>query len=216
MRLPAFLALACAMAAGCTPWSSPQPSDEPLEGPTPQVVDPAPERREVVRPAVDTEDWEIGVMAGALSVEDFGSEPIWGARVAFHATEDVFLEARWARSTVSDASFRRLGAPLFDAEEQDLDMYDLSLGFLVLPGEVFLGSRWARTSGVYFSFGAGTVEFADVDSVNYLLGFGLKVLPTDWLSLRLEARDNIFESDLLGENEWKHNFEVTLGVAAFF
>jgi len=60
------------------------------------------------------------------------------------------------------------------------------------------------------------VEYADRDSISYAFGFGIKVLPTDWLSLRLEARDTIFESDLLGENEWKHNFEINLGFGVFF
>ena len=66
------------------------------------------------------------------------------------------------------------------------------------------------------SFGAGNTELAGEDSVTYLLGFGLRTLPTDWLSLRLEARDRIWESDLIGDNEWKHNFEVSFVVGAFF
>jgi outer membrane beta-barrel protein len=209
--------LAMALAAGgCSMLRGKPPVDEPVEGPAPAVIDPALERREIVRPAIDTEDWEVGLFGGMLSIEDFGSEPVYGARLAYHPTEYLFLEGRYARSSIEDTSFRRIGAPIFDSGSEDVTAYDLSVGLMVLPGEVFLGTRWARTSGVYLSFGAGQVEFADRDSISYAFGFGMKVLPTDWLSLRLEARDNIFESDLLGENEWKHNFEINFGFGIFF
>lgn len=217
-RTPRILVLLAALLAtsGCSLLRPGPPDDAPVEGPAPVVIDPELDRRDIVRPEVDTENWEIGVFGGALSVEDFGTEPLYGLRFAYHATEDIYLEGRYASSSISDTSFRRIGAPVFDSEEEDLTAYDLSVGMMVLPGEVFLGTRWARTSGVYLSFGAGRVEFADRDSISYAFGFGLKVLPTDWLSLRLEARDNIFESDLLGENEWKHNFEINFGFGAFF
>ena len=211
-----LLAITACTAGGCSVWRDAPPADEPVEGPVPAVIDPLLDRREIIRPAVDTEDWEIGVFGGINSVEDFGAETVYGLRIAYHATEDVFLEGRYASSSVSDSSFRRIGAPLFDTEEEDLTAYDLAVGVMVLPGEVFLGTRWARTSGVYMKFGAGRLEFADRDSTSYAFGFGLKVLPTDWLSLRLEARDTLFESDLLGENEWKHNFEINLGLGVYF
>lgn len=213
---PLFILAAAVAASGCSMLRPGAPPDEPVEGPVPAVIDPMLERRDIVRPEVDTEDWEIGVFGGMLSVEDFGTEPIYGLRFAYHATEDLYLEGRYASSSISDSSFRRLGAPIFETEEEDLTAYDLSVGFMVLPGEVFLGTEWARTSGVYLSFGVGQVEFADRDSISYVFGFGLKVLPTDWLSLRLEARNNIFESDLLGENEWKQNFEINLGLGVYF
>ncbi len=95
-------------------------------------------------------------------------------------------------------------------------MYGLSVGYTLLPGEVFVGSKWARASAMFMSFGVGNTEFVDDDNVTFLLGFGLRALPSDWLSLRLEARDRIWESDLLGESEWKHNFEITLTLGAFF
>lgn len=213
----AIFLLATALAAsGCSLLRGVPPADEPVEGPVPAVIDPVLERRDIVRPEIDTEDWEIGAFGGVFSVEDFGAEAIYGLRIAYHATEDIYLEGRYASSSISDTSFRRIGAPIFDVEEEDLTAYDLSVGIMVLPGEVFFGTRWARTSGVYMNFGVGRVEFADRDSISYAFGFGLKVLPTDWLSLRLEARDTVFESDLLGENEWKHNFEINLGFGVFF
>jgi hypothetical protein len=34
--------------------------------------------------------------------------------------------------------------------------------------------------------------------------------------MRFEIRDHMFNSDLLGKNELTHNFEATLGIAAYF
>lgn len=212
----------CVLAGGCSlmPWSQrEEPSGQPVleeEPPPGQVIEPQVDRREIVVPRIDTENFEIGLYAGVLSVEDFGSEAVYGLRAAYHVTEDFFLEGAYAASQVSDSSFRNVGLPIFPDEETDLNTYSFSLGYNFLPGEVFVGTRYAMTSAMFFVAGAGSTDFADENRLTYNLGFGLRVLPRDWLSLRLEARDNIFESDLLGKNEFKHNFELNLGFAVFF
>ena len=58
-----------------------------------QVIQPEVERRTIDIDKIDTEDFEIGAYAGLLSVEDFGSNMVIGARAAYHVTEDVFFEA---------------------------------------------------------------------------------------------------------------------------
>jgi hypothetical protein len=42
------------------------------------------------------------------------------------------------------------------------------------------------------------------------------VLATDWLALRVDARDHVFDVDLLGESQTNHNLEFTGGVSIFF
>lgn len=196
---------------------TPSADEEPVaERPAGPVIEPELDRRDVKRPRIDTEDWEISGFVGALSVEDFGTELIYGGRLGYHVSEDIYLEGEYAWSQISDSNFRRIGAPLFDNEDEDLTSYSLSIGYNVLPGEVFVGSGWARASSMYITFGAGNTSFVGEDNVTFLAGFGLRTLVSDWFSLRLEARDRIFESDLLGDNEWKHNFELTLSMGVFF
>ena len=48
------------------------------------------------------------------------------------------------------------------------------------------------------------------------VGAGYRLLLTDWLALRIDVRDHIFESDLLGEDEYKHNLEAHTGLSVFF
>lgn len=217
--IAALLVVSAGMTAGCSSGRHQQQAADDevvVGGPSGPVIEPELDRRDVRRAAIDTEDWEAGGYVGVLSVEDFGTEPVYGLRAAYHVNEDVFLEGDYAWSKVSDSNFRNLGAPLFEDENEDLKSYSLSVGYNLLPGEVFVGSRWARVSAMYLIFGAGNTEYVGEDNTTYLLGFGLRSLFNDWLSLRLEARDRIWESDLLGDNEWTNNFEITLTVGAFF
>ena len=181
-----------------------------------QVIKPDVHRRGIVVPKIDTEDFEISAFYGILDIEDFGSEAVYGVRLAYHVTEDFFVEASYAESEVSDDSFRRLGLPLFQQETEDVEYYALSIGYNIFPGEVFLGRDIALSSSFYLIAGVGNVEFISEDEFAYHIGIGLKILPTDWLSTRIDVRDYIYETDLLGENEFTHNIEATFNIGVFF
>jgi outer membrane beta-barrel protein len=183
----------------------------------PEPVIPAQvERRDVRIPKISANDVEIGGFLGILSVQGFGSKPSAGVRLGYHVTEDYFIEGTYGRSKVSDESYRRLGIPLFSSEEVPLTYYNLSVGVNLFPGEVFVGKDWAMTSVVYLVGGVGNVKFNAENHTAYDFGIGIRVLPKDWFSMRFEIRDHMFNSDLLGKNELTHNFEATLGIAAYF
>src|SRR4051812_47620466 len=59
---------------------------------TKPIIDPQVERRQIKRAQIDTEDFEIGAYYGILSIEDFESHAVYGARLAYHLTEDFFIE----------------------------------------------------------------------------------------------------------------------------
>lgn len=180
------------------------------------VVEPQVDRREIRIPKINVDDIEIGGYTGVLSVEDFGSSSVRGWRLAYHLTEDFFVEATGGATTVSDEAFRRLGIPIFRQPETDLEYYQLSVGYNLFPGEIFLGKSWAMTSAVYLTAGTGRVTFNNEDTPAFNFGIGIRVLPLDWVAIRVEMRDLLFESDVLGRNEIKHNFELTLGLSAYF
>lgn len=181
-----------------------------------QVIQPQVDRRNIRIPKINVDDVEIGVYGGILSVQDFGANTVSEARIAYHLTEDFFIEGTLGRSTVSDESFRRLGIPIFKQPESDLEYYHLSVGYNLFPGEIFFGKNWAMTSAVYLIGGVGNVNFNDENNTSFNFGIGVRVLPADWLAIRAEMRDLLFESDLLGKNEIKHNFELMLGISAYF
>ncbi len=180
-----------------------------------QVIEPDIYRRDIVVPRIDTENFELTAYYGVLDVEDFGTEPAYGFRAAYHVTEDFFIEGSIGASEVSDETLENL-TTFNILQDEDISYYNVSIGYNIFPGEIFLGRNRAMTSSFYLMFGVGNVEFNDEDEFAYNLGFGFKVLPTDWLSLRLDVRDIVYETDLLGDNEFTNNFEITANMGVFF
>ncbi len=180
-----------------------------------QVIEPDIYRRDIVVPRIDTENFEITAYYGVLDVEDFGTEPSYGLRAAYHITEDFFIEGAVGMSEASDETLENL-TTFNILQNEDINYYNVSIGYNIFPGEIFLGRNFAMTSSFYLMFGVGNVEFNDEDEFAYNVGFGMKVLPTDWLSLRLDVRDIVYETDLLGDNEFTNNFEITANIGVFF
>jgi outer membrane beta-barrel protein len=200
--------------------SAGQPAAESsaLPAQQPQVVEPAVKRRDVEPPGIDTENFEGGLFVGTVSIEDFGSSLLYGGRLAYHFSEDLFAEATIGSSKAGRTSYEDLSgaAELLTDSERQFTYYDLSLGWNALPGEVFFGGRHAMPSAVYFTLGAGSTNFAGDDHFTVALGAGLRVLANDWIALHLDVRDHMFESDLLGENKITQNLQVAFSVTAFF
>ena len=207
-----FLFLIATMSTAAPAAAMAQSAESVPEPVIPAQVD----RRNVHIPKISANDIEVGGFVGVLSVQDFGARPSSGLRLGYHVTEDYFIEGMYGRSTVSDQSYRRLGIAIFNNEEVPLTYYYLSVGANLFPGEVFLGKNWAMTSAVYLVGGVGNVNFNGENHTAYNFGIGIRALPVDWFSMRFEMKDHMFASDLLGKNELKHNFEMTLGIAAYF
>ena len=195
--------------------SAPPPSGAPdLE----QVIDPDIARREIKEPAIDVEDFEIGGFAGIMSIEDFGTNLVYGIRLAYHITEGLFVEGSLARTEAGLTSFEVLsgGAPLLSDSDRQYTYYNLNLGYNILPGEVFIGELRAYNTSLYLVAGLGSTRFAGDDRFTVNLGAGYRFLLTDSVALHIDFRDHLFDIDLLGEEKTVHNLEGHFGVTVFF
>ena len=96
----------------------------PAEIPEGQVIEPEVERREIREPDIDSEDFEVGAFAGIMSIEDFGSDVVYGIRLAYHVTEGFFVEGSVGQSEGGLTSFEILsgGAPLLSDSERTLHL----------------------------------------------------------------------------------------------
>ena len=213
-----FLRLTVVMSvAGATLWSMPVLADqEPLDI-EPLVVREV-ERRPIEVDRIDTEDFEIGAYGGYMNFEDFGSDTSVGIRMAYHVTEDLFVEATYGESELGETSFELLsgGARLLSESEREVSYYNVSMGLNLLQGESFVTDRWAFKGSLYLLAGAGSTEFGGDDLFTINAGLGYRFVAKDWLALHVTVRDHMFETDLLGESETKHNVEVTGSVTFFF
>ena len=188
---------------------------EPSNAP---VIDPQVERRQVKRTRIDTEDFEVGAYVGILSIEDFESNVVYGARLAYHLTEDFFLEATLGQSRAGRTSYENLSgsADLLTDSERDYTYYALSAGWNALPGEIFLGKNRAYNTAFYLVAGIGNTTFAGDDRFTVNGGFGYRILPADWIAVHFDVRDNVYDIDLLGEKKIVNNLEAHLGLSIFF
>lgn len=184
---------------------------------TEQVIEPQLDRNTVKVPHIDADDFEVGVFGGIYNAEDFGSNSVKGLRIAYHVTEDVFFEGTVAETTVSDELFRQiLPGGVFEKPEEKLRYYNVSVGYNILPGEVFITKKTAFASAVYLVAGVGSTDFMDEKRLTVNAGMGVRLLLKDWLSFHLAMRDHVFETDILGRRKNAHNLELSTGFAVFF
>ncbi|WP_315856923.1 outer membrane beta-barrel domain-containing protein [Microbulbifer agarilyticus] len=183
------------------------------------IISPDLERREIREAKIDSEDFEFTVyLGGILSVEDFGTNRMIGGSLAYHINEDFFMEAAYGQATLGESSYERLSgsAPLLTDDERDLSMYNLSLAWNFLPGEIFILDKFALNSNLYLIGGAGNTNFAGEEHFTYNVGVGVRMLAQDWLALRLDVRDHIFEHEIFGEPLTTNNLSAQLGVSIYF
>ncbi len=190
---------------------------DPTPPTTEQVVIPEVDRRDIQKPRFPSNDFEIGVFGGSYATKNFGTSAVGGVRLGYHITEDFFVEGAYAQTKVSDESFRQvLPSGIFPEEKIKLTYYNLSVGYNVLPGEIFIGGRRAKPSAFYLIGGVGSTKFDQQRRPTYNVGAGFRVFLADWVALQVDARDHIFSLDLLGKRQSTQNLEFTAGIAAFF
>jgi outer membrane beta-barrel protein len=209
------------------PWSgksraaAEEPAEATAEEPSavpPRVIEPEVERRKIKVAKIDSDNIELGGYYGSLSIEDFGTNPVWGVTAAYHVTEDIFFQGSFGKSTAGKTSYETLGGDvqLLTPAEREFTYYSLSLGYNLLPGEVYIGRSLAMNSALYLIGGIGSTKFAGDQRFSVNFGAGYRVLPTDWLAIHIDVQDRIFQSDLLGRDKLTNNFSAGIGATVFF
>jgi outer membrane beta-barrel protein len=184
----------------------------------PTVIEPQVVRRKIEVPKIKAKDIELGVNYGEISIESYTAAPVWGLTADYHFTEDFFFELAGGRATAGQTSFETLSGDiqLLTPSERQFTYYNLSLGYNFLPGEVFLGPNHALTSAFYVLGGWGGVKFEGNETFTANFGAGFRILPNDWLSIRIEAQDLLFKSDFLGTNRLRNNLKAYIGASVYF
>ena len=190
----------------------------PIAEPPGQVIEPEVERRDIREPAIDTENFEVGTFIGIMSIEDFGTDLVYGLRLAYHVTEGLFVEGTLGRSKAGLTSFEQLSgsARLLSDSDREYTYYNLNLGYNLLPGEGFVGEGRAFNTSLYLIAGLGSTRFAGDDRFTINVGVGYRFLLTDSVALHIDFRDHLFDIDILGAENTVHNLEAHLGATVFF
>ncbi len=182
----------------------------------PPIV-PQVDQREVTVPRFPSNDLELGAFIGTYATQNFGASNVRGVRLGYNITEDFFVQAVLGQTKVSDAPLRQvLPGPVIEPGKEKLTYYNLSVGYNVLPGEVFIGGRHAKPSALYLIAGVGSTEFNNRKRQTINFGAGFRVMLADWSALQLDARNHVFSLDLLGKQQRTNNLEFTAGATFIF
>lgn len=188
------------------------------DGELEDIVGPDAERRRISLRRLRGQNVELGAFYGLLSIEDFGSNPVRGITLAYHVNEHIFLQANYAVSETRQTSYELLSGAveLLTDEQRDYNYYNLSIGYNLLPGQVYLGENWTFNTHLYLLGGAGNTRFADQDFFTYNLGAGYRLFFTDWLAADLGMRGHVFTHELFGREVRVNNLEARLGLSILF
>lgn len=209
--------LLAAVAVAANAQATPGTKDKDNQPANEQVIVPQVDRRDVRVPKFPSNDFEVGLFAGTYATENFGSAPVYGVRLGYHITEDFFVEGAYGLTEASDENLRAvLPAGLIAPGEEKVSYYNVSIGWNVLPGEIFIGRSRAKASSLYLIAGVGNTTFVKQRRQTYNFGVGSRVFFADWCALQFDVRDHIFSHDLLGERRSTQNLEYTLGLTFFF
>ena len=176
------------------------------------------ERRDVVEDLLDTENFEVGIQGGIMSIEDFESSPWINAHVGYHISEHFYVKANYAQAKAGETSFEKLAnaAPLLTDAERELTYYGLNIGYTLLPGEIFFSKDTVFNSAFSFELGGGSTEFAGDEQFTVNLTANYRVFLTDWLAWDLSMSDYLFNTEVTGESKTTHNLTFATGVAFYF
>jgi len=92
----------------------------------------------------------------------------------------------------------------------------LNIGYDIFPGETFLTDNITYNNAFYLVAGIGNTQFAGQDNYTISLGFGYRVLISNYLSASFGVKDHTFNADFLGPDKLTHNLQFTASISIYF
>ena len=181
------------------------------------VISPDLKRREIKESRIDSENFEIGVFGGVMSIEDFGTSNVFGIRTAIHFSEDWFIEVVSAETEANESSAEIIGNfNLLTEEERKLKYVNVSFGINLFPGEVFIGKNYAFNTNYYIVGGVGDTTFGGDNYLTYNFGGGFQLAITDWMSFHIDFRNHLFSHSIFTQEKSVQNLESHMGLSFYF
>jgi outer membrane beta-barrel protein len=190
---------------------------EPLATLEEGSIEPRISRLDTEELSVPVRSLEAGVWLGQIATEDFGTNLSYGVSLLWHGSEDSFYQLDLGRAGLQRTSAERLGteADLNIDDGHDLSHIHLSSGWNVVPGEFRWRGRSLPVSG-YLLAGGGQTQILGNNEFSFCLGTGLRVILSDTMLLHLDARQYMYESDVLVTKRTYHDLELRAGLSTLF
>lgn len=182
------------------------------------LIQPEIARRQFDEAEINTDDFELLLALGYLSIEDFGVNSLVALKLSYHVNEDIFIQLGYAQADGGETSYEVLsaGAPLLTDAERELTAYHINIGYNLLPGEAFLTDSRTYNTALYLSAGLGITDFAGDNHFTINYGAGYRFLFSDSSAMYIDFRNNQFDMDIFGESKATNNLEFTFGMSWIF
>lgn len=181
------------------------------------IIKPKKKVTKVKSSAIDTENYELGIIYGSLSVEDFSTNPLTGLSMTYHFNSTYMAQLIHTRSEVDKATFEQvIGLNFLREGDRKFKSTQLQVGYQLFHGRSFQGAQKKFNSHIYLTAGVEQVKFAGDSQVGMTVGATYKIVTTDWLTLDLNLRNHFVNRDFLSDNKQTSNIEFSIGVNALF
>ena len=176
------------------------------------------ERREIIDDLLDSENFEVGLQAGFMSIEDFESSLWLSGHFAYHINENFYTKVLYGFADAGETSFEKLAnvPPLLTDDQRKLQYYGLNIGYNLMPGEVFITQNLAFNSMFSIELGGGSTKFAGDNKFTVNLIANYRVFLNDWITWDLTMSDYIFDTTITGSNKTTHNLNFSTGFSFYF
>jgi len=211
-----FLAALCLFIFSVNSFAAEQQGSGSESVDIPLVVDV--ERRDVIDELLDSENFELGIQAGFISIEDFESNVWLSGHLAYHINEYFYAKVLYGSASAGETSFEKLAnvPPLLTDEQRDYRYYGLNIGYNLMPGEVFITKNLAFNSLFSIELGGGSTEFSGDEQFTVNLVANYRVFLNDWITWDIAMSDYIFDNSITGTNKSTHNLNFSTGFSFYF
>ena len=165
---------------------------------------------------IDTEYFDVGVFAGVINIEDFSSDLVYGINATFNTDENFFMQLNYLEADASLSSFEESQGKIFSGGDRTFRHFDFLVGYNLFQGELFLSEANARLSSLYLVAGIGDTDFGGEGSFTYTIGIGYQIALTRDIILRFDYRDYIYNTNLIGDDKYTHNTQLSGGLSYLF
>lgn len=165
---------------------------------------------------IETEYFDVGLYTGVLNIEDFSSELVYGINVTFNANENYFIQFNYLSADTGLSSFEESQGQLFTGSDRTFKHFDFLLGYNLFLGEHFTTDTVTKLSSLYLVAGVGDTDFGGEESFTFTVGLGYQIALKRNILLRMDYRDYIYKTNIIGEDNSTHNTQLTVGVSYLF
>jgi len=181
------------------------------------VIQPEIERVEFDEAKIDPDNFEVILSFGIISIEDFGSNSVLGAKLAYRISENFFVDLELGASTAGKSTIESfLDIDILTDDERDYSYYLINLGYDIFPGESFVTDSTTFNSAFYVIAGAGNTQFAGGDNFTFSWGVGYRVIMNTYLTAYFDVRNHTFERNFALEVKRTNNIEMSFGIGFYF